>query len=143
MEINQNQNEFTIFALKVVVIVIAAAGFTIGIFFAFNSFNGNNNVNAVKLENLPFYDSTTNAIVLSNNTAALSGLQNCDIYVSGPNKQIKYFQTVNCDKLSSTEISKQTLLSLFNNQQGIYTITIFAQNISRGTNVSFEINSGG
>jgi hypothetical protein len=69
MELSQNQYEFTSFGIKVIVIVVAAAVISTATFFLLNS--GNSNV--VKLENLPFYDSSTKAVVLANNTASLSG----------------------------------------------------------------------
>lgn len=135
MELNQNQYELTSFGIKVIVIVIAAAVISTATFFALNS--GKSNV--VKLENLPFYDSATKAVVLSNNTASLSGYQNCDIYVSGPTKNIKYFETVNCDSLSSTEISKQDLLNMFGGQTGTYTVIIYSEPKSQGSILQFSI----
>lgn len=128
--------QFSGFGLKIIVIIIAAAIFSVGMFFALSFFNSQPQ-QAIKLQNLPFYDSTTSAVVLSNNTASLSGMPNCDIYISGPSKQIKYFETVSCDTLSSTEISKQDILNFFDNQTGTYTILINSD--SQGKILQFAI----
>lgn len=128
---------------KSILAVVVAAAFLIGVFAFYFLGSLTTKHSAVKLEKLPYYDTATQSVVLTNNTASLSGLQNCDIYISGPTKQIKYFETVNCNSLSSTEISRQDLLNLFNDQQGVYSVIIFSQQVNRGTNVSFQINSGG
>jgi hypothetical protein len=131
-------NFFREIGLKIILTVIAAALVTIGImsFFYYNQ----PQPSAPKFENTSYYDSQTHSIVLANNTASLSGLTNCDIYVSGPSKQIKYFETVSCNSLSTTEISKQDLLSLFNNQNGIYTIILYSENTTVGKILQVSIS---
>lgn len=119
-------------------IVLALAAFSVvgGVFFFVSV---SQTQSALKLENLPFYDTKTQSIVLSNNTASLSGLTNCNVYVSGPSRQIKYYETVNCDSLSSTEISKQNLLNLFSNNTGDYTVIVYPENSTQGRILQFSI----
>jgi hypothetical protein len=59
--------------------------------------------------------------------------------VSGPTKNIKYFETVSCDSLSSIEISKQDLLNMFGNQTGTYTVIIYSEPKSQGSILQFSI----
>jgi len=108
--------------LRAVIVIIAAAGIAVAVFFSFSYFNTPKQI--PKISSTQFYDSTTKSVVLVNNTISLSGAINCDIYVSGPSKEIKYYKTLNCNDLSSTEISENVLLGLFNNQKGTYTIIV-------------------
>lgn len=125
------------YGIKIVLTIAAAAIVTVGIFSLINYFNHPSSVTSVKITASPYYDTQTRSVVLANNTASLSGLQNCDIYVSGPNKQMKYFETVSCDSLSSIEISRADLLNLFGNQTGTYTILINSD--SKGSILQFSI----
>jgi len=123
--------------LKVIIIVIAVLGISFGILFSLSYLT--RQPSTVKMENTPYYDSTTDSVVLTNNTVSLSGLDSCDIFVSGPSKKIKYLETVDCDSLSATEISKQDLLDLFNGQKGTYTIIINSQQKPTGRILQFSI----
>jgi hypothetical protein len=125
--------------LKTILIVIAAFCIFFGIIFSFYYFNKSQETSAIKMENTQYYDNTTGSVVLANNTASLSGLDSCDIFVSGPSKKIKYLDSVGCDSLSATEISKQDLLDLFNGQKGTYTIIINSQQKSTGRFLQFSI----
>jgi hypothetical protein len=128
---------FAALGLKTILIVIVISVVCFGLFFAFSYINSQ--PSSVKMENTPYYDNSTASIVLANNTASLSGLNSCDIYVSGPNKKIKFLQTVDCDSLSSTEIKKQDLLDLFNGQKGTYIILINSEQKPTGRILQFAI----
>lgn len=105
------------------IIFIISAGI-IAAFLLFLFFNHPNTTTVSNLENTPFYDRSTQSIVLTNNSASFSSFQSCDIYVVGPNGETKYFQKVDCVSLSSTEISKQNILNSFNGLKGIYKIIV-------------------
>jgi len=126
---------FAEYGLRVLVIVVATVVVSFAVFFSLNYFSQKNSV--VNLENTPFFDNKTQSVVLTNNTVSLSGLQNCDIYISGPGKQIKYFESVDCNSLSSTEISRDDMTSLFDNQKGTYTVIINSD--SQGRILQFAI----
>lgn len=128
---------FAEYGLRVFAVVVAAVVVSFAIFFSLNFFSQKSSV--VKLENTPFFDNKTQSVVLTNNTVSLSGLQNCDIYVSGPSKQIKYFESVDCNSLSSTEISKDDMTNLFDNQKGTYTVIINSESNSQGRILQFAI----
>jgi hypothetical protein len=128
---------FAAIGLKMILVVVAIFAVCFGLFFAISYFNSQPFV--IKMERTPFYDNTTGSIVLVNNTASLSGLSDCDIYVSGPSKKMKYLETVGCDSLSATEVKRQDLLNLFDNQKGTYTIIIDSEQKSTGMVLQFDI----
>jgi len=128
---------FSEIELKVIIIVIAAFAVSLGILFSFSYLN--KQPTAIKMENIPYYDSSTKSVVLANNTASLSGLDSCDIFVSGPSKKIQFLETVDCSSLSSTTISREDLLDLFGGQKGTYTIIINSQQKSTGRILQFSI----
>ena len=123
--------------LKAVIVIIAAVVVVLSLFASFYFFTSP--PSAVDLEKTPYYDSSTSSVVLANNTASLSGLQDCDIFISGPSKQIKFFETVSCDSLSSVEISKDDMMNLFDSQKGIYTVIINSEINGQGKFLQFAI----
>ena len=66
--------------------------------------------------------------------------KNCDVYISAPDKLLKYYSTISCDDLNSTKITKEELLNFGNNQKGVYYVTIFSEETNEGTNFSFAVN---
>ena len=139
MEIKNTLNEFlSDLGLKGILVIAAALCVSVGMILSILYFTGQ--PSTVKMENSVFYDKSTNSIVLSNNTASLAGLNECDIFVSGPSKQIKYLSTVDCSSLSSTAIDRQDLLDLFNGQKGTYTVIINSQEQPTGKILQFSIS---
>lgn len=63
----------------------------------------------------------------------------CDVFVSPPNKQIKYFTTVECKDLGKTAVTDDELLGFGNGMKGVYTLIVFSQETSEGKIFSFKI----
>ena len=120
--------------VKGIAAAVLATMILIGLYFAFYVPKPST---VIPLERTAYYDRLTGSVVLTNNTVSLSSYPSCDIFISGPTKQIKYFETVSCDSLSSTEIGKQDILNLFNNQTGTYTVLINTD--SKGEILQFSI----
>lgn len=64
---------------------------------------------------------------------------NCDVFVSPPDKLIKYFKTVECKDLDKTAVTDDELLGLGNGVKGVYTLIIFSNETSEGKSLSFKI----
>lgn len=55
--------------------------------------------------------------------------ESCDIFVTMPNKQLKYFDTVDCAELGNIESIRDQLFDFSGEQMGEYTVTIFSDRI--------------
>jgi len=82
------------------------------------------------------YNAVTGAVALSPSFAT----GNCNIFITGPGRQMKYYSTVPCENLDSTTIAKEEFLSFGNYAKGSYTVTIFSEATGKGTTFSFRID---
>lgn len=82
------------------------------------------------------YNAVTGAVALSPSLPAGS----CDIFITGPDRQMKYYSTAPCENLDKTTIAKEEFLSFGNYAKGSYTVTIFSEATGTGTTFSFRID---
>ena len=68
------------------------------------------------------------------------GSGNCDVYVSGPNKLIKYFTSADCSSFDPNSISTSDISSLFGGIKGTYTLIVASPDSSIGA--VYTINLG-
>jgi hypothetical protein len=86
---------------------------------------------AVSLENLQNYDNKTGSIFLER----LEG-NNCDIYISCPDKRIEYLESKKCESLSATKLSDITIEC--GNQFGVYYLFVLSDK-NETYKISFEM----
>jgi len=87
---------------------------------------------AVSFDQSPLYDSSAGSIKLKN----LEG-DSCDVFVSGPSKEMKYYGTYKCSDLSSTFMSESSFSSL--SGLGVYNLVVFSEKAKSGYDASIEI----
>jgi len=88
---------------------------------------------AVSFEESPLYEESAGSVRLKN----IEGSDSCDVFVSGPSKEIKYYNTFKCSELSSTLVSKSAFSSL--SGLGTYSLIVFSEQTKSGYDESFEI----
>jgi len=62
----------------------------------------------------------------------------CDILISGPDREIRHYSSESCSSLKEKYITKEELLSFFNNSRGSYSILVYSDK-NESFLISFEI----
>ncbi|HLC39514.1 MAG TPA: hypothetical protein VJJ76_01380 [archaeon] len=84
------------------------------------------------------FDKLTGAAVLATSQQFSAAI--CDIFVSNPERKIKYFDSVLCADLDKTTVTVEQLLAFGEEKKGAYTIIIFASETNEGVAFSFKID---
>ena len=124
---------------KIILSVVLLA--VLGVVVFFNFFAANNGpessiVSGSSLIKISRFDSTSAAVLASPTPISA---ENCDIFISPPDRQIKYFDTIACGDLGNTTVTKNDLLSFGNNQSGVYALIVSGEDSKEGTIFAFAI----
>ena len=127
-----------VFGIKEFLVISLAFFASLGLLAFYASFLSSSSPNYPSLDKLSRFDATTGAAVLTSPKQFTA--TNCDIFISAPDKQIKYVNTIACEDIDKTTVTKQQLLDFGNGQKGTYSVIIFSENTSEGTSFSFTVN---
>jgi len=130
-----------VFGIKEILAVSLAFLVALGSYSFLSMFSNGNPGSSPTFSTLSRYDSSTGSVVLTSATPIAENDSNssCDVYVTPPDRQIRFFNIVPCDSLSSTSIPIQALRDFGNGLNGTYTVVVYSQNGGNGESFSFEI----
>jgi len=63
----------------------------------------------------------------------------CDVFVTMPDKEEKFFKTMDCTDLDNIELVQDELFEFLGHQLGDYIITVFSDKIRQGVSFSLTI----
>jgi hypothetical protein len=129
-----DQYEITLAGKILLLVIIIALAF--GSFLLYRGFQASSifTTAAVKFEKSPLYENSTGSIRLRN----VPDGDECNVFVSGPSKEIKYYGNFSCSELNATNISKADFLEFFGDP-GIYGAIVFSEKMQKGYDVWFDI----
>jgi hypothetical protein len=127
-----------VFGIKEFLVISVAFFASLGLLAFYASFLSSSGPNYPSLDKLSRFDTTTGAAVLTSPKQFTAA--NCDVFISTPNKQITYVNTIACEDIDKTTVTKQQLLDFGNGQKGTYTVVISSEETNEGTSFSFTVN---
>jgi len=127
-----------VFGIKEFLVISVAFFASLGVLVLYTSFLSSSGPQYPSLDKLSRFDAVAGAAVLTS-THQFSATD-CDVFISTPNKQITYVNTIACEDIDKTTVTKQQLLDFGNGQKGTYTVVISSEETNEGTSFSFTVN---
>jgi hypothetical protein len=126
-----------VFGIKEFLVISLAFFASLGALSLYASFLSSSGPNYPSLDKLSRFDAIAGAAVLTSSQQFFA--TQCDIFISTPSRQITYVNTIACEDIDKTTVTKEDLLTFGNEQKGTYTIIIFSEETNEGASFSFSI----
>ena len=126
-----------VFGIKEFLVISLAFFASLSVLALYASFLTSSGPNYPSLDKLSRFDAIAGAAVLTSSQQFTAS--ECDVFISTPDRQIKYASTVACEDVDKTTITQDDLLTFSDGQKGTYTVIIYSEETNEGTSFSFTI----